>query len=54
MKRSGQSDHDSWQFFLANGELIGTFPPGFHVNATVFVLVMKAHYTMWHTLYGRS
>ena len=54
MKRSGQSDRDPWQFFLANGTLIGIFPPGFHVNATVFALLMQAHSYAWQTPYKRN
>ena len=50
-----QTDPDaSWQFFTADGSLIGTLPPHFHVNAWVFELLMSAHKYAWTLPYARG
>ena len=48
------SPNDPWQFFTVDGKLIGTFPPGFHVNAHVFLLLMSAHRYAWQEKYLRN
>ena len=45
---------DSWNFFLADGTLIGAFPSGFLVTPLVFHLLMSAHSYAWQSPYVRN
>ncbi len=43
-----------WQFFTADGVLIGTFPPHFLVTPLAFYLLMSSHAYAWQSPFMRN